>query len=110
MYVSATYRNISKAHSTFFRREGFSIPVIFHSIINIIVQLSTQWKEMIAEKGAPVVVNSPRFFSRFFLDVIGEGVNHKIHRQYHTLLTPLSSFKLPLIINLAVSLPTCAYC
>ncbi|KAJ7252811.1 cytochrome P450 [Mycena rebaudengoi] len=35
-------------------------------------QLSTQWKEMIAEKGAPVVVNSPRFFSRFFLDVIGE--------------------------------------
>ncbi|KAJ6624608.1 cytochrome P450 [Mycena sp. CBHHK59/15] len=34
-------------------------------------QLSSQWKDIIAEQGA-VVVNTPKFFSRFFLDVIGE--------------------------------------
>jgi hypothetical protein len=44
-----------------------------------------------AEQGASVVVNAPRFFSRFFLDAIGEGVNRKMHRQYYKLLTPLPS-------------------
>ncbi|KAJ7691727.1 cytochrome P450 [Mycena rosella] len=33
--------------------------------------LSTQWKELLALDGS-AVVNTPRWFSRFFLDVIGE--------------------------------------
>jgi hypothetical protein len=36
------------------------------------MQLSTKWKESLGTDGS-AVVNAPRYFSRFFLDVIGEG-------------------------------------
>ncbi|KAF7342359.1 Cytochrome P450 [Mycena venus] len=35
-------------------------------------QLSAKWKEMIADSSGSLVVNTPPYFSRFLLDVIGE--------------------------------------
>jgi hypothetical protein len=44
----------------------------FPSAPDISVQLSTKWKESLGPDGS-TVVNAPRFFTRYFLDVIGEG-------------------------------------
>jgi hypothetical protein len=38
-------------------------------------QLSAKWKEIVADSSGSLVVNTAPYFSRFFLDVIGEGIS-----------------------------------
>ncbi|KAJ7791744.1 cytochrome P450 [Mycena leptocephala] len=48
--------------------EARSYIPIFASYAN----LSVKWKEVLADSNGPLVVNTPPYFSRFLLDVIGE--------------------------------------
>jgi hypothetical protein len=41
--------------------------------VDVSLQLATKWKESLAVDGS-TVVNAPNFFTRYFLDVIGEGM------------------------------------
>ncbi|KAJ7218140.1 cytochrome P450 [Mycena pura] len=50
---------------------GNSVARSYVPVFLAYANLSAQWKDLVAEKGA-VVVNTPKYFSRFFLDVIGE--------------------------------------